>query len=302
MRRLLFIWFLSLAILLAPGFTRSASATPSPKDLEFTGYAGQSIAEAISARSAVDPQYREDSIAWMGANQSSGLEGDEFNKLHLSPSMVRGMVDQLRGLRSIEGSADRGAGPSSPTSRRDADVPSASPPAGAPSMRASAVWGDPNSWNVVGNAQGDRSYWKSDGDLGIFRGVCSNGKCTTTDQIEIRFTVTPTKKRTVSGGSLGSRVEGYLRYFPSSGRYSGIHIDTWGITSGSVMYKSSAGTVDLPIGSTKRAYAKNDRDLSGKRLTVAVQLWAKLNGQWKWDAGKTADCIGRWGTDVRCFY
>lgn len=167
---------------------------------------------------------------------------------------------------------------------------------------AAGSYDDPNSWPVQGRKQGDGSYWIANPMAWAERHKCSLFSCSITDRAEVKATITPTRLKTGSKKSKGTPVNGILWHSKSSGNFSGMHIDVWGITNYRVMYKSAPGTVQLANGQSKKAYARNDVDLARNRLTVAVQFWVLSDGNWHATGGKTADCIGRAGSDRRCFY
>lgn len=177
----------------------------------------------------------------------------------------------------------------------------------APSGAAFAAAVDANSFPVRGAPQGDRSYWSGNPMPALAADYCTPSGCKQTDKFTVKLTITPTRAKTVSGGSRGSAINWTGTYFPNGGKFKSIHMDAWGITSGWVMNESTPGSSGN-YSSTRKSgtfYATNDRDLAGKRLTVAVKLWidaSSIGKGWLSDGAKTADCIGRTGSDVRCFY
>jgi hypothetical protein len=295
--------FTAVVLSAALSITALLVATPpatasSPVSLMFDRNGDETFAQAIVRNASIDSAFRAEVLGVLGSWETSTPAAGTLPGTDLTQVQLSALAVDLPSVAS-NGSATNAVA-SLPVSTTTATAVSASV---VPSV---AVSNDPNSFPVRGSAQGDRSYWSGNPMLQKDLVFCGSSSCTTTDSVKAKLVITPTRARTVSGGSLGSSVAWTIFYFPNAGNFTNVHMDTWGITSSRIMYLSSPGSsgdysAARPSG---KFYAKNDTDLSSKRLTVAVELWANAVplGGYVFDGGKTADCIGRTGLDVRCFY
>ncbi|MBK8460714.1 MAG: hypothetical protein IPL43_11475 [Micropruina sp.] len=258
---------LASLLLASAGITVSAAepALSASREIVVIARQGESVLDAIKRTASEDPAFRAEAKIWAESPPANSGVARRVGSAVFTNAEAREAVAQSETVAAVPATDD------------------------------------PNSWPVVGIKQVDGSFWVANPMAALERYSC-NPSCRLTDRVEVKTTITPTRRKTVADGSQGSPVVGIMYYFPNSGNFTGMHVDVWGITSARVMYKSSPGTVSLVAGQGRKAYAKNDTDLAGKRLTVSVQFWAKVAGNWHWDAGKTADCIGRSGADYRCFY
>lgn len=157
--------------------------------------------------------------------------------------------------------------------------------------RAASTPGNPGTYPVRGGPLGDFSYWRGDPMLQINGNLCGSGGCQVTDRYVVRATVSP--------GVQSSRIELQSTYFPSSGRLSAQAVSSIAITSGRDVGYSRVLTGG---GGFTTHYLNSWERLSGKRLTVALELNVQTPQGPMFDAAKTADCFGRTGGDTRCFY
>lgn len=262
----------------------------------------QSDADAIQERAAHDVAYRASAIEYLtqvgaGLDSTAMLSGSEG----LTGASVGGLVATLS---AMSGQTQ----PLTPDAYRQLPSPNAAntsaPTTGALADNGGAV--DPNAFHVQGSKQGDGSYWFGNPMVGLVRSICDRQRhCSVTDRVTVKMTITPTRAKTVPGRSLGSVIAWSALWAPNQGHFYQVHMDAWGISRGSVMFWSNPGTSgDLAYPSRMHGtyYAKNDHGLAGSVLTVAPDIWANSQDGWKMLGTKTADCKGRTGRDVRCFY
>lgn len=246
----------------------------------------QSARDAIIDLASVDWQYRDDAIRFLRktVDQQTGFQD-------LSVKQVEELVDELESLHPNPADAPN------PEDKLPSPGPSST---SAPSQPNQGALGDvnPNTFPVHGQRECQKMCWFDKNFLRVrlYHHV-SPTQSVLTDKLVVKVTINPTRKKTVDGGSFGSRIDYTMLYSPNEGHFHQMHMDAWGINSGFVMFWGHQGqSKDYEQKSTGHFYAKNDQDLAGKRLTVAVALWSRTQvgsqSEWLYDGAKTKDCRG----------
>lgn len=248
----------------------SAASTSASQDQIFVITTGdEPIENGIARQAAKDPAYKQTALKLLNAWKSDTSTGRTG-----SSGVIPGeaAIDSALGMIASSETA--------PQTERQLST-----------ARAASTPGNPGTYPVRGGPLGDFSYWRGDPMLQIDGKFCSLGGCQVTDRYVVRATVSP--------GVQSSRIELQSTYFPSSGRLTAQAVSSIAITSGrDVGY----GRVVTGGGGFTTHYLNSWERLSGKRLTVALELNVQTPQGPMFDGAKTADCIGRTGNDTRCFY
>ncbi|MDR6269913.1 hypothetical protein JOE69_002151 [Arthrobacter russicus] len=248
----------------------TAVSTPAIQDGIFVVTSGgEPLENGIARQAAKDPAYKEAALKLLDG-WKSGTAASRDVPLNTVPSesVIDNALSMIASPETVPQTSQ------SPSTTRTASTP-----------------GNTATYPVRGGPLGDFSYWGGNPMLQIDGQFCGSSGCRVTDRYVVRATVSP--------GVQSSRIELQSTYFPNSGNFSAQAVSSIAITRGrDVGYGRSVTGGGGPSGH----YLNSWERLSGKRLTVALELNLQTPRGPYFDAAKTADCIGRTGSDTRCFY
>ncbi len=160
-------------------------------------------------------------------------------------------------------------------------------------VRAAASISDANTWPVRGNKSSDKSYWQNL-TLQVDGAYCTASSCPSkvTDRLIVKVTVNP--------GTQASRVDFNVQYPLRGGGFKSRVYYIQAICNGSMCGSTVTNRNQALGGFSQTISGYGDR--AGKRLTIGVALSQTTVANTVQDMGKTADCLGRTGSDRRCCY
>ena len=150
------------------------------------------------------------------------------------------------------------------------------------------VWSDPNTWSVSGYTSSDQYFWSQ--MKHVIEGAYCSSTCTVTDRVVATTTVNP--------GTISSMINTTVLHSPKSANFKTRRWNYIAICSGAIC--GNADRIDNLL--TVRQTLSNYGNRAGKRLTVAVGITQTTVANTIQTGKKTADCLGRTGTDRRCKY
>lgn len=269
--QLLGIGIASTALILTStaGPATAASAPATQNEIFVVTSGGEPIENEIAREAAKDPAYKETALKLLnGWKSGTATSRDVPSGIVPSDFAIDNALSMIASPETLPHTSQ------SPSTTRAASTP-----------------GNTATYPVRGGPLGDLSYWRGNPMLVIEGQFCGSGRCRVTDRYVVRAMVSP--------GVQSSRIELQSTYFPNSGNFSAQAVSSIAITrERDVGYGRSVTGGGGPSGH----YLNSWERLSGKRLTVALELNLQTPRGPYFDAAKTADCIGRTGNDTRCFY